>query len=168
MAYTRGWPYEPRGSSRGGRAQARTAKIALEQRIELLEKVPLFHGLSKQHLKAIGRAASVRTFEEGSRIVVEGHKAAGCYVIVEGTAEVFKGDRQVATLGPGEVIGEISIFDNVARSATVVVADEVTALQVSRAALVSVIEENPKVALRLLELMARRLRATTDATGSIA
>ncbi|HEX2152718.1 MAG TPA: cyclic nucleotide-binding domain-containing protein [Acidimicrobiia bacterium] len=166
MSYTGAWPYQPPGGGSRGRGRAKNAKVALERRVELLQKVDLFAGLSKQHLRAIGRVASVRTFNEGTRIVVEGHKGAGCFLIVEGSSEVFKGDKQVAKLGPGEVVGEISIFDNVPRSATVIAADEVVALQVSREGMLSVIEENPRVAVRLLELMAHRLRLATEASGT--
>lgn len=135
--------------------------------MELLEKVPLFGGLSKQHLKAIARVASVRTYGPGDRVVTEGSKTASCYVIVEGFADVLKGEIQVATLGPGDVIGEIALLDRAPRSASVFAAGDVVVLQVSRPALLAVLEQDPKVALRMLEVMAHRLRITTEAAGSI-
>lgn len=166
MTYTRGWPYRRRPASGDGQRSTKEAKLALSRRVELLADVPLFDGLSKQQLRAIARVASVRSHPSGGRVVTEGSKTASCFVIVDGSAEVFKGETHVTTLGPGDVIGEISLFDRAPRSATVYAATETVLLQVSRPGLLSVLEENPKVALRLLETLAHRLRVTTEAAGS--
>lgn len=165
MSYTRGWPYGPGRKSPGGRARAASAKIALAQRMDLLAEVPLFEGLSKQHLRVIARAVTVRTFVEGARIVTEGSKGGSCFIVVDGSAEVYKGDRPIAKVGSGDVVGEIALFDTVPRTATVMAVTELVALQLSRSDLFDALLEDPKIALRMLEIMARRLRETTDSAG---
>ncbi len=166
MTQTRGWPYTDRPMDTG-RNKGRGARLALAERAAVLDRVPLFQGLPKKHLKGIARVASVREFYDGADIVREGHKGANCFVVVDGSAAVVKNGKEIATLGPGDVIGEMAIFDDVPRTATVVARGPLTALHLSRSQLIGFLEENPQAALRLLEIRARRLRATTESATSM-
>lgn len=167
MTQTRGWPYTDRPPTDGKRGSRRGAKLALAERVDILSQVPLFGGLPKKHLREIARVASVRDFYDGADVVREGHKAANCFVIVEGSAAVTKNGKEVAVLGPGDVIGEMAIFDDVPRTATVVAQGELTALHLSRSELLEFLGNHPQVALKLLEVMAQRLRTTTESATSL-
>src|SRR5205814_3997381 len=75
--------------------------------VALLEKVPLFYGLSKRHLRRIAALADETRFPAGKVIVQTGSRGNAFYVIVEGTAKVLAGysSRTLARLGPGEFFG---------------------------------------------------------------
>lgn len=167
MTGARGWPYSDPVARQSGRGKRPETKLALAERMRVLDQAPLFSGLARKHLKSIARDTSVRTFYDGATIVREGQKAANCFVIVEGAATVTKQGRQIAVLGRGDVIGELAILDNVPRTATVVATGgEVVAVHISRPRLLEYLEANPKVSLRLLGILARRLRETTESALS--
>jgi CRP-like cAMP-binding protein len=136
--------------------------LAIARRVEILSRVPLFEGLSKRQLEAIARAVSVSSFSEGNEIVVEGSRANFCCVLVEGRVEVVKGDQPVAHLGPGEIFGEIALFDPGPRSATIRALTEVVAIQIPSQGFAAVATADPQIPLRMLKVLAHRIRETTE------
>jgi CRP-like cAMP-binding protein len=130
--------------------------------MDALASVPLFSGLSKRQLQALARTCSSHRWPADSTIVSEGSSDQYCYVVVEGTVGVERGGRHIAELGPGEIVGEIALFDPGPRSATVTTASEVVAVGLPRKGFVDVAISDPHVALRMLETMARRVRETTE------
>ncbi len=89
------------------------------------------------------------------------------YVIVDGNARVVKGKivtaRREADLGPGDFFGELALLDGERRTATVVAATPLTTVRIERAAFRRLLREEPELALKLLEGMARRTRKILDA-----
>jgi CRP-like cAMP-binding protein len=163
MTYSGGWPYKKGTQTVSDRAAGKSAKMAISRRMELLKALPLFAGLSRQQLRDVARAASSHTWPEGSRMVVEGAKSASCFVIVEGMVEVVKGERIITKLGPGEFFGEIALLDLGPRTATVQTVTDVLAIQLPRNGFLEVVQEHPKILLRMAEDLARRIRETTEA-----
>jgi CRP/FNR family transcriptional regulator, cyclic AMP receptor protein len=138
------------------------AKLALAQRMHALADVPLFAGLSKQQLQALARVCSSHRWPAESCIVAEGSYEEFCYVVVEGTADVVRGGRPIARLGPGELFGEIALLDPGPRSATVMAVTDVVAVRLPRRGFVDVAVSDPHVALRILSALAHRVRETTE------
>ena len=161
MTYTYGWPIEPVGRS-AKNAAATMARITLSKRQELLSKVPLFADLKKRELATIARITETARFPHSHEIVVEGSPGDFCCIIVEGTADVIKDGSRIARLGPGDLFGEMAILDPGLRSATVRTVTEVVAIRVQRDEFIKVATADPRVALRVLEVLARRLRETTE------
>jgi CRP/FNR family transcriptional regulator, cyclic AMP receptor protein len=161
MTFT-SWPIEKSAQSAGTRQGARSAKLALSRRMDVLRGLPLFAGLSKRQLQALARVCTSHQWPADSLIVAEGSNDQYCYIVVEGTVVVSRGGQPVAQLGPGEFFGEIALFDPGPRSATVTTATDAVAIGLPRKGFVDVATGDPQIALRLLETMAHRVRQTTE------
>lgn len=125
---------------------------------DLLAQVPLFQGLSRRHLKQLAEHADEISFRPKERIVEEGQPGGSFFVIVRGEVRVVRGKRAVATMGPGEFFGEISLLDGGPRTATVVADTPVEAIRVFKRSFDKVVTQEPGVASRILAVVARRLR----------
>lgn len=130
--------------------------------IELLASVPLFEGLSRAHLGRVASLAEHTTYNAGRVIVKKDEPGRAFYVIVDGTAKVVKGKivtaRREAELGPGDFFGELALLDGDPRAATVIAATPLTTIRIERAAFRHLLREEPELALKVLEGMARRTR----------
>lgn len=134
--------------------------------IELLARVPLFEGLSRAHLGRVASLAEHTTYNAGRVIVKRDEPGRAFYVIVEGTAKVVKGKivtaRREAELGPGDFFGELALLDGDPRAATVIAATSLTTIRIERAGFRHLLREEPELALKVLEGMARRTRKILD------
>ena len=126
---------------------------------ELLAAVPLFEGLSRRELEPILRAAKDMSVDADKRILEQGDRGVGFHLILEGTCRVLVGDDEVASLGPGDYFGEMSLVDGGPRSATVVAETPVRTLSLTSWTFLPLLDENPSIARKLLVEMSRRLRA---------
>ena len=127
----------------------------------------LFAGLEQADVEKILRLAEVRMFPRGTTVLAQGDAPSGIYAIVSGRAEVLlpdpvEGELQVAELGPGDVVGEISALTGDAPSADVVASTLLRCLVIPAAELENLLLERPQLMLRLLRMEARRLRGTVE------
>jgi CRP-like cAMP-binding protein len=145
----------------------RRGEVALKGRIPrktvtLLEQVPLFSGLSRRDLRRIAALARTVTFAPGRTVVERGVRGDCFYLILEGTAKVYRSvvptGRALARLGPGDFFGEMALLDGGPRTATVVAETRVAAVKIPRPAFRQLLVKEPTVGLRMLEAMARRAR----------
>lgn len=125
---------------------------------DLLAQVPLFEGLSRRHLKQIAERADEISFREKETIVEAGQPGGTFFIIVEGEVRVVRGDRTIARAGPGEFFGEISLLDGGPRTASVIADTPVVAIRLFKASFDKVVREEPRVAGKILAVVARRLR----------
>src|SRR5208337_190873 len=128
--------------------------------IEMLQKTPLWSGLTKQDLKLIAKLSQERKFESGHAIVTKGEAGIGFYLILEGAVEVRSDGKTFSKLGPGQFFGEMSIIDNQPRSADVVATEASRVLILSAWSFKTLISDNPKIALKMMQEFVRRLRTT--------
>lgn len=98
----------------------------------------------------------------GDILTKEGRTAREWVVIAEGTAAVLVGTREVARLGPGDVIGELALLDRGPRTATVIAVTDIEAFVASHEEFLQILVGVPSIALALAVSLARRLRATND------
>jgi CRP-like cAMP-binding protein len=124
---------------------------------ERLKQVPLFNGISGAELQRIADSGKERRFPAGAAIVSAGDPGHGFYLIIDGQAEVRRGDRTIATLGPGEYFGELALIRETPRTATVVAKDPTTCLALARWDFKGIVVANPSIAIRLLETVAKRI-----------
>ena len=138
--------------------------------IARLAGIDLFDGLSDRVLRRIAGEGKNVTFAAGTVVTEEGASVSGwapfspdgvCfYVIQDGTADVAVHGEYRATLAAGSYFGETSLVDREPRSATVTAGpDGMTAFAVTAWAFAPILEENPSVAMALLKVITRRLRA---------
>jgi CRP-like cAMP-binding protein len=135
---------------------------AIRPTVELLSRVPLFQGLSRAHLASLAGLAEDVSYNAGRVIVKRDDPGKAFYVIVEGEAKVVKGKittaRAEALLGPGDFFGELALLDGEPRAASVVAASPLATIRIERAAFRRMLREEPDIAIKLLEGMARRTR----------
>ena len=107
-----------------------------------------------------------KIYQEGEIIVRQGDVGDCLYVIQEGQVEILleKDGKEIRlrVAGKGEIIGEIAVFERVARSATVRALGEVRALTVDKKNFLRRIQEDPTLAFRLVQIMSRRIRELSD------
>jgi CRP/FNR family cyclic AMP-dependent transcriptional regulator len=129
---------------------------------ELLQRVPLFEEFDKGDLERLARVFKERTFEAGSTVAGEGKSGAGFFVIESGEATVsVRGDER-GSLGPGDYFGEIALIDDGARSATVTAVSDLHCYGLTSWEFRPLVESNASIAWKLLETMAKRLRAAQN------
>jgi CRP-like cAMP-binding protein len=126
---------------------------------EALAQVPLFSHLSPRYLKRLADSSREVRFSEGTSVVKVGEPGDSFFVIVEGQARVLdEAGETVNSLLPGDFFGEISLLDGGARTATVVCETPVAMLELKRSAFRRVLQNEPRVAVKLLEHAAAMLR----------
>jgi CRP/FNR family transcriptional regulator, cyclic AMP receptor protein len=123
----------------------------------LIARVPLFERCSKRELAAIANIADQIERPEGRVVVREGELGQEFWVLVEGSAEVSRDGRRVATLGPGDFFGEIALVSNVPRTASVKTTSPVRALVVSSRDFWTLLDESPTTQRKILETVGERL-----------
>ncbi len=126
--------------------------------LALLARAPLFAGLSRRHLRRVAEHADLAAFRAGEHIVREGQPGGTFYVLVEGEAAVRRRGRRIGRLRPGDFFGEISLLDGGPRTADVVAETPVTTIRVFKRAFDRLLREEPGVAVRILRVVAARLR----------
>jgi CRP/FNR family transcriptional regulator, cyclic AMP receptor protein len=125
---------------------------------DYLATVGLFSVLSKAELREVLKASDQIEVERGKVLVVEGRPGHEFFLILEGEALVRRNGSQIATLGPGEYFGELSLLDHGARSATVVAASDMRLLVLGQREFAGLLQTLPGMAAKLLVTMAHRLR----------
>ncbi len=132
----------------------RTRDIYLDH----LAQVPLFSTCSRKDLQKLGKASDEIAVRGGKVLVEEGKPGHEFFLIEDGTAEVRRKNRKVATLGRGQFFGELSLLDRGPRSATVVADTDMTLVVLGQREFLGVIDEVPAMAHKLLAALAGRLR----------
>ena len=132
----------------------RTRDIYLDH----LAQVPLFATCSRKDLQKLGKASDEIAVRGGKVLVEEGKPGHEFFLIEDGTAEVRRKNRKVATLGRGQFFGELSLLDRGPRSATVVADTDMTLVVLGQREFLGVIDEVPAMAHKLLAALAGRLR----------
>ena len=135
--------------------------------IDVLTNVPLFAGLDARAIEALAGFTFRKTFEAGELIVEEGRTGNGLFIIVSGSAEVIKGlqkaqPRTVAKLGAGDPIGEMALLGEWPRSASVRALEATECVGIDRWIFLDHLDKEPKLALRMLQILALRLAETDE------
>ena len=127
--------------------------------MELLQRVPLFADFDRRDLERLARSFKERTFNAGSAIASEGKGGVGFFVIEDGEASVTVHGSERGKLGPGDYFGEIALIDDGARSATVTADTDLRCYGLTAWEFRPLVEANASIAWKLIETMAKRLRA---------
>ena len=139
---------------------------------EVIRKAPLFTALDDAaSASLLSNMVSVK-ISKGSVLFAEGDGGDQLYVIAEGKLKLgtSSGDGRenlLSILGPGEMFGELSLFDPGPRTSTATAVTDVKLLSLGQEKLLPWLAENPKVALQLLARLAQRLRRTNEAVGDL-
>ena len=130
---------------------------------DFLKRVSWFEDLDKSSLEAIGNAAVEQSYQPGQYIMRQGDTGVGAFIIRSGKVEVLQErdgkEVSLATLGPGDVVGEMALLDEFPRSATATAVEPTTALGIQRWHFKGILESHPQLALALLPILSRRIRS---------
>ena len=132
--------------------------------VELLRSVPLFADLEEGELERFSHVAVPRSFPAGTRVFHEGDSSDACYIVSEGSFRVTREHSDgraitLATLGPGEIFGELAMLDGDRRSASAESITDGTLLALPANDVRNLLSRNPEIALKLVAGLVRRLRA---------
>jgi CRP-like cAMP-binding protein len=129
---------------------------------EFLKRVPMFEDLDKRSLEAIANAAVEQKYDAAQEIMRQGDIGVGAFIIRSGKVEVVQDKdgkpHRLATLGPGEMFGEMALLDEFPRSASVRALEPTTLLGLQRWHFRGILESHPQIALAILPVLTRRLR----------
>ena len=139
----------------------------LEGTALLLAQVPSFGALGEKELEAVAAVAVARSFPSGEAIFREGDASNTCYVVRSGHARAIRqhpDGRQIvlATFGPGDIFGELAMFDDELRSATVEATDELEVLAIRGEDMRRLMYEHAEIAVKLAVSLVRRLRGANE------
>jgi CRP-like cAMP-binding protein len=128
-------------------------------KIDLIKRVPLFAACSKRDLDEVAKLADEIDLPAGKAFIREGDQGREFFAIVEGTAEVRRGKDRIATIGPGDFVGEMALVTKAPRNATVTATSPVRALVIEGRAFRGLLDHSPQIQLRILQALAERLAA---------
>jgi CRP/FNR family cyclic AMP-dependent transcriptional regulator len=139
----------------------------LEESVDLLGNVPVFETLMPDDLRKVADVAVPRSFPAQTVIFREGDDSDTCYVVCNGHARAVREnpDGRTITLahfGPGDIFGELAMFDDEKRSATIECLDALDALAILGADMRRLLREHPEIAVKLVIALGRRLRAANE------
>jgi CRP/FNR family transcriptional regulator, cyclic AMP receptor protein len=129
-----------------------------------LASVPLFSSCTNKDLQKIAKASTELDMPAGSVLVDQGQTGREAFVLVDGSATVKRNGRKVATLGPGAIVGELSLLDRGPRTATVTCDGPCKVLVIDQRNFLGVIDDVPALGHRLLASLAGRIRDLDRAT----
>jgi len=143
----------------------------VEGKTEILRRIPLFQHMTYKELLAILGIAKGRQFEKGQPIIKEGEAGDELFVLFRGRVDVLKNGLAIAQLKPGGHFGEMGLVDQAPRSATVVTAEDTSAISIDRDSLLKLMRRDSLLAVKLLwsfvQVLSERLRNTNEALADL-
>jgi CRP/FNR family transcriptional regulator, cyclic AMP receptor protein len=135
--------------------------------VALLSAVPVFQALGPADLEQIAQLAVPRRFPAGHVIFHEGDSSDTCYIVRSGHARATREHADgrsitLANFGPGDIFGELAMFDDERRSATIEAIDELEVLAILGPDMRRLLNEHAGISVRLVIGLGRRLRAANE------
>ena len=142
------------------------AKASIADNLKVIEKIPLFQGLSPNQVRQLLDAGQMKTCERGHILCREGDKSTDMYILLAGEVSVRRKDVTLATVQPVEVIGEMGLVSGQPRSAKVEVTRNATLICLNKltfdVALKKDADSAAKVFRNMLKTVCHRLRDAND------
>jgi len=138
-----------------------------EDIVQLLQGVTVFEALAPDDLRRVAQVAVPRRFASGQVIFREGDASDTCYVVRRGHCRAVRENIDGRTIalahfGPGDIFGELAMFDDERRSATVEAIEEVDAIAILGADMRRLLREHADISYKLVIALGRRLRETNE------
>jgi len=126
--------------------------------VDHLQNVPLFSGCTRKELERIARSGDEVKMTAGTLLLDQGQTGVEAFVILEGAVTVKRNNRKMATLGPGAIVGELSLLDHGPRTATAVCETDCSLFVISQRHFLAVLDDVPTIGHKLLATLASRIR----------
>jgi len=135
------------------------------QKVEMLKNIPIFQELTRKEILEVDELLHERVYEKGEIVFEEGDAGHGIFIIVSGKVRTDSSHKllKMANLefGPGELLGELSLFDEALRPATVVAIERTVALALFQAEFTSLLTTDRKIGVKVLVEIARIISRRT-------
>jgi CRP/FNR family transcriptional regulator len=137
---------------------------------DVLAQVPLFSDLTRSELQTLSISARERDYPVGAKILQQGETGVGLFVITSGRVRVAQQgpsgeEHDLGVFERGAVLGEMSLLDDLPRTASAVAMEPTRALVIPVWDFRAALRESPEIAIKLLAVLSRRLRAAEQRTG---
>ena len=141
--------------------------MSLEKEVKLLRNISMFSNIEVSKLKLLAFASDWLTFEAGDTLFRQGEMGDTAYVIIEGEVDILvegdEGPVLISKRGKNDVIGEIAIFCDVPRTATIKASSsEVVTLRIAKDVFMQIVNSHPAVAVEIIRILADRLTKNTQ------
>lgn len=123
-----------------------------------IEKLAIFQDCSKREMALVADLLVEQEVEAGGVLTREGQDGGTAYIIVEGEADVIRQEHILATLGPNDIVGELSLLDQQPRTATVKAVTHLKVLTFTHEDFAKLISSVPELSQGLLSVLAKRVR----------
>ena len=144
-----------------------------DEKVELLRQSLLLSALEEKDLGELADLAVERCFGSGEFIFWEGDSPRWFYMVERGKVKMLKHSSLgkeflIAVFGPGEVFGEVAVFDNAPYPASAQATDETCTLGIRRDDFLSFLSRNPPVSMHIINVLGKRLRDAHDRLRNLA
>jgi CRP-like cAMP-binding protein len=136
----------------------------MEERLELLERVPLFADVPREVLARIAEVAEEKDVPAGAALTHEGRHEGYFFVVVSGSVRVERGGRAVNTLGPGDFLGSIALVDAGPRTATAISETPSRLLSITNEQFRALLDDSPALRAAISQAAEHNLQAIDDET----
>jgi len=141
--------------------------VTSEETIALLRSAPVFSALSDDELIRVAEVSVPRSYGAGEAVFREGDEGDTCYMVRTGKARAIREHPDgrsitLANFGPGDLFGELAMFDAEPRSATVETLEQTEVVAILGGDMRRLMREHPDISVKLIAALAERLRATNE------
>lgn len=138
---------------------------AVDTKLEMLRGVPLFAAMRQRDLEAVERLVDTVDLPAGQTLMRQGATGNEMFVIASGSVSVDRNGNEVATLGPGDVVGEMSLLSEGPRLATVTTLEPTTVFVLGHREFHTLLEDSAELRQCIFDSLAKRVRIL-DADGA--
>jgi len=134
---------------------------------EQLKKIPLLSGSDEAQLKLLAFTSEAQSFRSGESLFKYMDDSDSVYVILEGEVDVVRDEdpenvTRLATIGKNNIMGEMGVFLDVPRTATLIAKDQVQALRIPANRFLKLVTHNPEIALEVMRQLSKKIIFTSE------
>lgn len=140
--------------------------MGISKTTEVLREMELFARVDDRQIRAVAMMGEELSFRDGERLFEQGDEGDAAYIVISGAVDVIvrvdEGERSVATLGQGEIVGEIAVLCDRPRTTAIAARGALVVFKLDRPVILNMLREFPDVALQMIRILGRRLELTTQ------
>jgi CRP/FNR family transcriptional regulator len=138
----------------------------------VLRRAPLFEGLDEESARALRRQMPDVKLSRSEHLFMEGQEGDRLYVVLDGKIKLTRAaadgrENLISVIGPGEMFGELSLFDPRPRTSSASAVTDATLAALAHDTLRAWLLERPDVSMHMLQALARRLRRANDVVADL-
>jgi len=133
-----------------------------EEILAILKDLPYLYDANEEMLEKVAKHLQKVEFKAGENIIVAGQQKNNIYIIADGKAEVYDDQGVIKTLGRGEIFGEMALFNDAPRSASVRTISDTTLLSLNKKEAMEMMASDPTLAEYVQKVLFKRLNENEE------